>query len=696
MKLTRIHLLAACAASSFVATTAHAQVVLPQVELRGAGASSVAEIVPRTLNCVGNPGNHVAGDTVNNRENKVGDNTGALKTIAPGAYNPTTATPALDCETQEIQPNFSGKYISTGSGAGRQMWRTFTTSNLNGSASNINPFAGGAGNPSGWANLQFAFSDAPLPASELTTYNSTANSPANKAGPAIQIPAFVLPVAFAYNPTYGIKTTPAGPVNITFHVKVPQSINGVVAGGLSMTREIYCKIFNGEITNWNDPLLTAANGGLKLFDPVNDFSGRWTNEGAPIRLVGRADKSGTTDIFTRALAAQCNGLVAVNKFANASESLPYDNTSTIDIRNLRGDTKYFPTSASSNFSGTVQSLGGLVWDKNSHVTCAWNEVNAATALCDASLAPGGVFTKTPTPGLFMVADGSSGVADAVNSTANNALINSTNKNIKLNGKLGYVGADFVAPSPSRTLFSAALRSGNNPNSGAFVMPSATNAGLAFGSVLPPETTSTTGAWAPYVDGTTGDQRTLGSADPYKPIDPSTNPETHVSRANPLHWAAILYNPNVPITSTLASPAGGYPVSGTTFMLTSTCFKPANALIPGNNAKRFAIVEYLGLMFGTITRDSANALVNGQTFRGAAVANLGITPKSNISVPPLVWTNAMYETFLKKSAQPGNSATLGDQNLWIQDGLPTTGSDVDNKNQVADQQSNPVCDANLGA
>ncbi len=51
------------------------------------------------------------------------------------------------------------------------MWRTFTTSNLNGTAGNINPFAGGAGNPSGWANLQFAFSEAPLPASELTVYN---------------------------------------------------------------------------------------------------------------------------------------------------------------------------------------------------------------------------------------------------------------------------------------------------------------------------------------------------------------------------------------------------------------------------------------------------------------------------------------------------------------------------------------------
>ncbi len=697
MKLTRIHLMAACAASTFVATTAHAQVAMPPVELRGAGATTVGDVAVRSLNCVGNPGNHVAADLINNRDNKYGTNSGSLAAVEPGHYNPTTALPAFDCETQEIQPSFEGKYIGTGSGAGRQMWRTFTTSNLNGSASSINPFAGGAGNPSGWANLQFAFSEAPASVSDVTAYNTTANSVSNKAGAAIQVPFFVIPVAFAYNPAYGVKTIVGGQVDMKFNVKFPQTINGVVAGGLRLKRDIYCKIFNGEITNWNHLLIRQANGGQLLFDPTHDTAGRWSNEGAPIRLVGRADKSGGTDVFTRAMAAQCNGLVAVNKFAKAAESLPFDNTSTIDIRRLRSDSVYFPGASSSGFAGTVQSLGGLVWDRTSARVCKWDELNVATKLCDTTLAPGGVLTNALTPGLFMVADGSSGVADGINSTANNALrVSAINPNIKLNGKFGYVGADFVTPVPGRTLFAAALQQGNTVGSGAFVMPSSLNASLAFGSVLPPETTSSTGAWAPFVNGSTGDQRKLGSVDPYLPIDPSTNPQTPVTRANPLHWVALLYNPNVAITSTLASPSIGYPVTGSAFMLTYTCFKPANPLVPGRNAKRIGMVEYMGLMFGKITKDSTNGTVNANTFKGQGSANVGVIAQSNTAMPSQAWINAITETFLIKSNQAANSTTLGAQNLWIQDGYPVTATQVDTINHLNDKKSNPTCDAGFGA
>ena len=670
MKLSRVHLLAACAASSFIASAAHAKVAIPPVELRGAGATTVGDVAVRTLNCIGNPGAGL---------NKYGTNSGQLLTIAPGAYNPTTPSltnPAYDCATQEIQPNFEGKYIGTGSGAGRQIWRTFATNPpLTGAAGNINPFGT-------WANTQFAFSEAPAAVSDITAYNAAANSATNKAGPAIQVPFYVIPIAFAYNPAYGVNSASGTAVDMKFNVKVPASINGVVSGGLRLNRVAYCKIYNGEITNWNDAALKTLNSGLSLHDTANDTLARWAAEGAPIRLVGRADRSGGTDVFTRAMAAQCNGLVTTNKFAKAAESLPFDSASAIDIRRLRPDTHYFPTSATSRFAGTVQGLGGLVFDRVSDNICLWSEVNAATAQCDASLAPGGVFTNAPTAGLFTVADGASGVGEAIETTVNNALINSTTAGITLNGKFGYIGADFVKPVPARNLFSAALQKGSTT---AYVMPSALNATAAFGAVLPPQSTAGSGAYS------TLDPRQLGSVNPYAIIDPATNPATPVSRANPLHWAAVLYNPNVAITSTLAAPASGYPVTGAAFMLTYTCFKPVAPLVPGNNANRFGLVQFMATTFGKITKNSVNTAVSPNTFKGSGATSLGILSKSNTAIPSAGWVNAITDTFLKKGP-----TALGALNLWVQDNYPTTASDVDGIAQGTDQKSNPSCDPLAGA
>ncbi|WP_373475815.1 substrate-binding domain-containing protein [Sphingorhabdus sp.] len=666
MKISRIQLLVACAASSFVASAANAQVAIPAVELRGAGATTVGDVVVRSLNCIGNPGAGL---------NQYGTNSNQLLTIAPGNYAPTTPTatnPARDCATQEIQPAFEGKYIGTGSGGGRQIWRTFATNPpLTGAAGNQNPFGT-------WTNTQFAFSEAVTSVSDLAAYNAGAGNATNGAGAAIQVPFYVIPIAFAYNPVYGKN----GAADMTFNVKVPASINGVVSGGLRLNRSAYCKIFNGEITNWNDAALKTLNSNLSLHDTTDDTLARWTAEGAPIRLIGRADRSGGSDVFTRAMAAQCDPFVTTNKFDRNAESLPYNNTSTIDIRNLRPDTHYFPTSSSSRFSGPVQSLGGLVYDRVTDNICLWSEVSPTTARCDVTLAPGGVFTNTPTPGLFTVSDGSSGVAEAIETTVNNAMINSTTAGITLNGKFGYIGADFVKPVAGRNLFSAAVQAGALPS---YVMPSSLNASAAFGTILPPQSTAGSGAYSLL------DTRTLGSTDPYLIIDPVTNPATPINRANPLHWAAALYNPNVPITSTLAAPAKGYPVTGVAFMLTYTCFKPANSAVPGNNANRFGIVQYMASTFGKITKSSVNTFVSPNTFKGPGATSIGILSQSNTAVPSAGWQNAITDTFLKKG--PG---ALGLLNLWIQDNYPTTALDVDGLVQATDQKSNPGCDPTKGA
>ena len=59
---------------------------------------------------------------------------------------------------------------------------------------------------------------------------------------------------------------------------------------LKLSREAYTKIFLGQITKWNDPLIAQANPDAKL-----------PNTG--ITVVRRADSSGTTFVFTQHLSA---------------------------------------------------------------------------------------------------------------------------------------------------------------------------------------------------------------------------------------------------------------------------------------------------------------------------------------------------------------------------------------------------------
>ena len=687
MKLSKTHLLAACAVSTFTASAAQAQVLMPQVELRGGGASSVADIVPRSMNCVGRPGSGL---------NQLGDNTGALKTIATGLYSPTTPSatdPVVDCSgSYEIQPSFEAKYISTGSGTGRSMWYKFTTSNLDGTTGKINPFGT-------WTNLQFAFSDSAISVTELGSYNNSASTAASAfnggAGAAVQVPFFVLPVAVAYNPVYGLK----GATELKFNVKVPGTINGVVAGGLRLNRAAYCKIFNGDIKNWNDAALKVLNSNVSLADPSDTT--RFASEGVPIRLVGRADNSGTTDIFTRALATQCSGLTTTTlKFTKNAANLPYVTGGSIDISKLLSTSELNPGglkadgTAGASYAGAFQSLSGFVWDKVGKKLCLYSELTSS--LCTGTLTGQGLAAD----GLFLVADGSSGVAEAIlknDAATNTSVVSAVDNTILLNGKVGYIGADWIVPVTGRSLFAAALQKGTTTS---YLMPSAINAAAAFGTgLLPPQTKASSGAFD------TTDDRTVGASNPLAIIS-GTNLATPLVRSNPLHWAAAIYNPN--ITNNLAAPLAGYPITGATYLLTYTCFKPASPGLDGSgnpipafdglNQKRFAIANYMGLMIGKVTKDSLNHAISANTFKGTGATSLGIIPGNNIAQPSAAWQTATYETFLKKSTQvsPTSATVLGSLNLWIQDAAPSTTSDVDNTVQATDQKSNPGCDATKGA
>jgi len=68
---------------------------------------------------------------------------------------------------------------------------------------------------------------------------------------------------------------------------------------LQLSREAYCGIVTGEITNWNDPLIAEANEGADLPD-------------GQINWVHRSDGSGTTFIFTNHIDTACDNWQAGN------------------------------------------------------------------------------------------------------------------------------------------------------------------------------------------------------------------------------------------------------------------------------------------------------------------------------------------------------------------------------------------------
>ncbi|WP_417915572.1 phosphate ABC transporter substrate-binding protein PstS [Candidatus Electronema sp. JM] len=67
------------------------------------------------------------------------------------------------------------------------------------------------------------------------------------------------------------------------------NVEGVAAGGMTLSNAVLADIFLGRVTKWNDPAIAGLNKGISL--PDKD-----------ITVVRRSDGSGTTNIFTDYLA----------------------------------------------------------------------------------------------------------------------------------------------------------------------------------------------------------------------------------------------------------------------------------------------------------------------------------------------------------------------------------------------------------
>lgn len=124
----------------------------------------------------------------------------------------------------------------------------------NGSGAGISEFNGN--------RTDFGGSDVPLSKDEAAAAQRRCGSP-----------AWNLPVVF-------------GPIAVTYNLNSVSSLN--------LDGPTLAKIFNGSITQWNNPAIQALN---------RDF----TLPGERIHVVFRSDESGTTDNFQRYLQAASNG-----------------------------------------------------------------------------------------------------------------------------------------------------------------------------------------------------------------------------------------------------------------------------------------------------------------------------------------------------------------------------------------------------
>ncbi|KWN08900.1 substrate-binding domain-containing protein [Burkholderia ubonensis] len=160
--------------------------------------------------------------------------------------------------------NATFTYYSVGSGAGQNAFL------------NNQPTFFGAGVT---GTVHFANSDAALSTAQLTAYKAGLGA---TSGPLIQIPYIVTPI------TVPVVNGPAVTSTTT-----PQTTPGQ-AHSIALNDNDLCGIFSGKLTNWNQV--------------VNPETGSAYALNAPIKVVYRADGSGTTELLTRHLAAVCTTL----------------------------------------------------------------------------------------------------------------------------------------------------------------------------------------------------------------------------------------------------------------------------------------------------------------------------------------------------------------------------------------------------
>jgi phosphate transport system substrate-binding protein len=180
--------------------------------------------------------------------------TSSTTTASPGAPTSATTAPAT-------------KLSGTVNGSGSSFQTVFQQSAIQAFKSvqpnmTVNYGSGGSGKgrtdlASGVVN--YAGSDSPIPASDQSKFKGTV----------LYFPVVIAPITMSYH------------------------LSGV--NGLKLDAPVIAKIFQGQITTWNDPQITALNSGTSL-------------PSTKITIARRSDSSGTTQNFSEFLVKAAPGV----------------------------------------------------------------------------------------------------------------------------------------------------------------------------------------------------------------------------------------------------------------------------------------------------------------------------------------------------------------------------------------------------
>jgi ABC-type phosphate transport system substrate-binding protein len=550
-------------ASALVAASvalAGAAIAAPATQVYGAGSTLIGPYLRQVEDCYGGPtplvyqGAAAASPPLypigSETFSGSADNNGGvtLQAITPYDY---MGSPAMNCATTHVDGAVQFNYANTGSGNGQ----LYAMTKDEGTDVGATFDAGSPPNtlqypqPSG----QYGAGDYGIGAADVAVYNTggvlsqtTGNSASvsikgvNDTNPKtldyanglasygafIQFPISVDPVAIAYPPVYGEVESGGGVITkYSFHINKP---NKDGSGGLILDVPTVCAIFNGVITNWNDPALKALNGGKSL-EATNDPTppASWS---VPIKLVGRSDSSGTTSIIYRAIAAQCNG---------------------------GGSVTY--TEGGDNYTYTNQFLPA-----------------------------GGKKIPTGLQPKYTLATGSGGVANVLGTPLNPT----PGGPEVFDGYVGYIGPDYALPAVLRTgqntfgLNVANLKPLTTSTTA--LEPTPANALKAFGSathaLLPPQSAAASGSYVAVPPAGIDSQG--ARANPQDWVEPISTTVTYIN--NPANGGATntintpLADPNHNITGVTAA----YPLVGTTQFFLNTCYADATV-----TAKLAAFLNY---------------------------------------------------------------------------------------------------------
>jgi ABC-type phosphate transport system substrate-binding protein len=237
---------------------------------------------------------------------------GGSSLVAPTIQSEISAFPSTDG---------TAAYWSVGSGKGQ-------TAFLNNDPTQFTSVTVSAGTTvtlTASGTVDFANSDAPLSASQISAYTSTGGLGVTD-GPLIQLPYIVTPI------TIPLVNGPTG--------TGPTLPNGGTTATVALNDADLCGIFSGAFTNWNQ-ITNPDNGSLY--------------PAGAIKVVYRSDNSGTTDLLTAHLQAVC-------PVPSGTTAVPVTFTATQNFASLfpssTPPSNFVPASGSGGVAASLLALSG--------------------------------------------------------------------------------------------------------------------------------------------------------------------------------------------------------------------------------------------------------------------------------------------------------------------------------------------------